>query len=101
MRSAILTAALFLNLSFGEIAVVANPSFRGTERVEDLLLGFSKVRVVIYVTDDPEFNNTAVRKLIGISYEDFKMLWMERALDGRGVPPRELPPGEVYLRVRE
>ncbi len=90
----------FSFVCFGEIAVVANPSFKNSSNLKDLLLGVSKRNVVIYLTDDPDFNETAIRKLIGITYEDFKIFWLEKALRGEGVPPKELPPEEVRREVR-
>ena len=100
MRIALATVLTLINLCFSEVAVVANPSFRPNSDLESILLGTAETSVVIYMTDDQRFNERAIRKLIGISYEDFKILWMEMALAGKGVPPRELPPEEVYIKVK-
>ncbi len=100
MKRLVYTAIIFSLLSFShaqKVAIVANPEIRNIskEDIKEILLGIrrnlngsSNPRIIL--SKDNKVNRKAIEKLLGISYENFKVYWFEKALAGEGNIPREL-----------
>ncbi len=97
MRRLIVCTILFLSFSYGEEIVIALKGVEGGDIKELLLKGED---IVIVVTRDERFNDRAFRKLLGISYEDYKLYRFQLAIEGIGTPPKEIPVKELAEVVR-
>lgn len=101
MRLFIIALTLTASSVLAQVAVVVNPDSEvSAEKITDLLLGEMEGQYIIAFPDDEEFREKAVKKLLGISYEDLKILWLEKTLDGRGFPPLELPLEDLKKTIR-
>lgn len=91
MRKLVAVLLLSIGFSFSQVFIVVS---RGLERKDIKELFFSTGDVVVIVSKNLKLLDRVFRKLLGISYEDYKLYRYELALDGRGMPPIEVP-GEL------
>ncbi len=87
--------------SFGQkAAIVVNPSIKDIkkEEIKDILLGMKRSKVIL--SKDKSVNEIAIEKLLGISYENFRVYWLERALAGEGNLPKEMNYKEAIKEIK-
>lgn len=99
----LVAALLFLvGLSFSQVLIAVSGDLKG-KGIKELFYWTEDVTVV--VPRDYELLNRVFKKLLGVSYEDYRLYRFELALDGRGKPPVEVPveklldEAERYKRV--
>jgi len=46
-------------------------------------------------------NKVVIEKLLGISYENFRVYWLERALAGEGNLPKEMDHSEAIKEIKK
>ncbi len=82
-------------------AIVVNPSIKDIkkEEIKDILLGMKRNRVIL--SKDKAVNEIAIEKLLGISYENFRVYWLERALAGEGNLPEEMNYKEAIREIKK
>ena len=98
MKKLILIIMLSFSFSLSQkVAVVVNPNIKdiSKEEVKELLLGIKRTinghsNPKIILSKDKKINKKAIEKLLGISYENFKVYWFEKALAGEGNIPKEM-----------
>ncbi len=97
------------SFSFPQRAViVVNPEIKNInkEDVKEILLGIKRningiSNPKIILSKDKETNSKAIERLLGISYENFKVYWFEKALAGEGNIPQELEYRRAIDEIRK
>jgi ABC-type phosphate transport system substrate-binding protein len=89
------------------VAVIANPSAPSLtrEQVKALFLGFSSTLpdgtpAQLIMLKGDGVKQKFLKGLLGISESEYKAHWLQKALAGEGVPPRELTPDEILAVVK-
>ncbi len=100
-RLLILILMLSLSSLGQKAAIVVNPSIKDIkkEEIKDILLGMKRKKVIL--SKDKAVNEIAIEKLLGISYENFRVYWLERALAGEGNLPEEMNYKEAIREIKK
>ncbi len=92
-----LIVAVF-NLSYSQEIVVA---LKGLESGDVRELLFRGEDIVVIVLRNKLFNDRAFKKLLGLSYEDYKLYRFQLAIEGVGTPPKEVSTEELIKTIRD